>query len=110
MLDNKKRERTREIKDLIRSFFEAHLNDEPEGLIIPKNMLNGEMEIVYEVLEGEEAEELHRELEAKNRAQERMIAEKRERQKERNRKFSEERKKKKAEEEKRIKPGLFDDV
>ena len=72
-------------------------------------MLKGEMEIVYEVLEGEEVEELQRELEAKNRAQELMIAEKRARQKER-RMAAEEERREKAEEEKRIQPGLFDDL
>ena len=81
----------------------------PEGVIIPKKLLLDDREIVYEILEGEEAEELKRVIEEKQKEQERIASEKRERRKEINQRIAQDRRRKKEEEDRRLQPGLFDD-
>jgi hypothetical protein len=67
----------------------------PDGIVIPKNMLN-HREIIYEFVEGEDAEELKKWLAEENRRKQHEIEEKKERRKEINRKIAEEKRNKKA--------------
>jgi hypothetical protein len=60
----------------------------PDGIVIPQSMLN-HREIIYEFVEGEEAEELKKRLAEENRRKQREIEEKKERRKEINRKIAE---------------------
>jgi hypothetical protein len=66
----------------------------PEGFIIPKSML-GDRELVIEFVDGEEAEELNRFIEEKQRIEEQKAQEKKVRRAEINRKIAEKKKKKK---------------
>lgn len=79
--------------------------ESPGGLIL--TALNG-LEIVCEFLEGEEAEELERQIAEEERLLEREAEEKRARQAEANRRIAEDKKRAKRERLREVQPALFD--
>ncbi|KHE91113.1 MAG: DUF6398 domain-containing protein [Candidatus Scalindua rubra] len=64
----------------------------PEGFIVPKNMIE-DLEIVYEIAEGEDAKELERFVENQRRMKEQEIKRKQERRAEINREIAEKKRK-----------------